>query len=290
MYHVYHYYASTFVIMKTLLIKFVVLLAMVMVSASLYSLSDGGFNATGAPGEGDCTGCHTGGTINSDPNGSMIIEIDSSNGFYMPGKTYSGRVKLTYPGKNRFGFVLTTRIANSPLHIGTFSTSDTFKVFNQLTHISHRRRGIDNPNENIFTFSWTAPDTFTQDISFYTSGVIADGDDTNTGDKVYTASKTLKRLGGGTALPFIKIPNNIALAFPIPIKDLVNIDGITWTENISAELIKSNGEQVNIFNHNDIKPAQNGIQIFLKYNYAPGIYYLIIKDKFQPFQIKVVIN
>jgi hypothetical protein len=46
-------------------IKLCFILITIFVAINLYSFSDGALNVSGAPGEGDCSGCHAGKVLNS---------------------------------------------------------------------------------------------------------------------------------------------------------------------------------------------------------------------------------
>lgn len=248
-----------------------------MMAANLYSLSDGGFNATGAPGEGDCTGCHNASTTNSDPNGSIAIAIDSANGFYEPGKTYPVRVTIGYAGKTRFGFAFTSRQTGSGTFVGTFTTTPQSGVVNRTEYVAHTQLGSFANNEQTWQFTWTAPDTLEGDVHFYVAGVAANADNGNTGDLVYTQSLTLKK-AGTTGLKQLPFPTTQITLFPNPVIDMVYVQQVQKEAIKEAILVDANGKTVLQFAESAIEESGSNTILHLSNKLPSGIYFLQIKQ------------
>lgn len=269
--------------MKTT-IKLFLIAAASLVAADLYSLSDGAFNITGTPGEGDCSGCHFS-AVNADPKGSMRIEIDSSNGYYEPGKTYAVKVTLAYPGKTRFGFALNNRAYGfiASTGVGTYSADTSNGVWNKGDHVAHKKSGIDRPNQRIWSFRWTAPDTAVGEITFYTAGVVANADDDNTGDQVYKTTLTLRR-AGTTGLSAAEAKSEKVEVFPVPATTTVWFKHLKPEQLEEAALINSAGVQVREYKHTDFTTADSEYtRLFLGDGLAAGTYMLRMK-----YEMKVV--
>jgi hypothetical protein len=262
--------------MKHTIIKMTLVAAICLIGANLYSLSDGAFNLTGAPGEGDCSGCHLGNTPNSDPNGNIIISIDSTNGFYLPGKSYQVKVTINYTGKNRFGFAFTSRQAGSSLHVGDFTSDPSSGVFNRLEYVAHTRASIDSRNQKIWTFNWKAPDTINGDIQFYAAGVVANADNSNTGDLVYTKSITLKNVSS-TGLFNMVLPSGKASVYPIPATSFVYIYHIDKGSIEEITLHDTHGKFIRSFTSDCYIDVDDNVRLSLGESIASGVYFLKIK-------------
>lgn len=183
-----------FVVSKTKSMKKIVVL-LVMVGAlftvtQTHSMGDGGFNMTGAPGEGNCTGCHQG-TANQDANGQVRITVEGSPVTYEPGKTYTVTVTTSYPGRSKFGFAFNVR----RLGVGWIEegkiTADSSAQIRTFGFATHTRESNQGNNQRSWTFQWKAPDSNVGTIVFYAAGVAANNDLSNTGDQVYTTSLSL---------------------------------------------------------------------------------------------------
>jgi hypothetical protein len=269
-------------------IKLFFVVAICLIAANLYSLSDGAFNVTGAPGSGDCTGCHLG-TANSDPKGSVNISIDSSNGFYEPGKVYPVKVTVNYEGKGRFGFALSTRQAGFDSHIGEFIAASGSGIFNRIEYVAHTKASIDEPNQKTWSFRWKAPTTSDGDITFYAAGVASNADDKNTGDLVYTKSLTLKKATGN----FVEMKTEDILkkcvVFPIPCSDFIWIKNIPLTSIEEAVLISNRGEEIKKYSVADFTDDNSYTKLFLGSNLNAGIYMLKVKHNQNVSYIKLVV-
>lgn len=174
----------------------------------LFAFSKGGpIRMTGAPADGgtDCSSCHnTYGPANSDPRGSVTIDGLSD---YVPGTTQSLRVTVSHPSASRWGFQLTARTYNDLTQpAGTFVSQDPANVEvvcddgSQLGSpapcqgpVNVFAEQLDAPRTPVgngfsFNVQWIPPAQETGAIVFYVSGVAADGDQSQNGDRVYTKS------------------------------------------------------------------------------------------------------
>jgi hypothetical protein len=159
---------------------------------------------TGAPAlggisaEGLCTGCHGGNALNS---GGSVQVLDAP-ALYRQGNTYRLRVRLTSSQTaaatgRRWAFQLTAVNTSAGTGAGTFAN-----VAGQATQISTgsgsystrsyveetdtgMKDGVASPVE--WLVDWTAPNA-TIPVSFYVTGVAADGSGNTSGDWVYTGS------------------------------------------------------------------------------------------------------
>jgi hypothetical protein len=213
-------------------ITFLAITALVFTTHQIFSLSDGAFNMTGAPGEGDCSGCHNDAGTNTDPSGSISLTIDSANGFFVPGKSYNIKVRMAYAGRPRFGFALTTRSSGSGgLHIGTFNTGTNSSLTNRTEYVAHTQAGTMGSGQKEWTFTWKAPDTLTTPIHFYVAGVAANNDNNNTGDRVYTTQLTLQP-STVQSNRTVQALQRVARIFPVPAKHSMYLHNLQTTSPI----------------------------------------------------------
>ena len=261
---------------KSTIIKMSLIAAICLMGVNLYSLSDGAFNVTGAPGEGDCSGCHSGNSPNSDPNGNISITIDSTNGFYIPGKTYPVKVSINYTGKTRFGFAFTSRQIGSSVHVGNFTSAPNSGVFNRFEYMAHTRASIDANNQKTWTFNWKAPDTISGDIQFYVAGVVANANNSETGDLVYTKSISLKK-ANSTGLNNISLPVIQLNIFPVPATSFVYIQNINKEAIEEIILHDIQGKVLHTFNSDYLENADENVRLNIGESLSGGVYFLMIK-------------
>ena len=164
------------------------------------------------PGESTCAeaGCHSqgGAGLNKGP-GSVTITVSP----YTPGQSQTITVTIADPTKQRWGFELTARQANSLLvSAGAFQPVDSntqvicgnpsnpsvpppFLITppcpsGWIPFAEHTLTGTRLGTRNGVTFqvSWTPPSSGAGDIIFAAAGNAANGDSNNTGDNIYTTS------------------------------------------------------------------------------------------------------
>ncbi len=147
---------------------------------------------TNAPGEQNCTVCHSG-SLNPTPanlNNLTLATNFTGNG-YIPDSTYTLTVKYTESGVSRFGFQITalTKVGNNPT--GTFtagsSSSKTTGVISGKTREYLRHNGgLGSSNgKGEWTFTWKAPKTNVGKIVFYVIVNASNSDGGSGGDDIY---------------------------------------------------------------------------------------------------------
>ena len=131
---------------------------------------------TGAPGEGNCTQCHSGNSLNAS-GGTLVLGVP---GTYLPGEMYDIIVDLSRSGQSRWGFEMTALNGNGA-RAGTFAKRMEIHrlqkqtVNNILSRLSPGSAS-GTRDKNQWTFKWTAPTNDVGPITFYAAGNAANGD------------------------------------------------------------------------------------------------------------------
>jgi len=142
---------------------------------------------SGAPGESNCSGCHSS-PVNPDiPD--LHFEAGSNDSTYIPGNTYLVHIKIKRNGHNKFGFVCSSLDTNN-------NSKGAFSLINTLTtrtytlggrnYVSHTPCGADSQDSMTWTYNWIAPSTNLGKIKIYMSLLVANHDEALTGDTTYT--------------------------------------------------------------------------------------------------------
>lgn len=167
---------------------------------------------TSAPGDQNCTRCHSGTAVNS-ANGSIKI---ATNLTYTPGVKQRLTITVADSGQRRWGFSLTARL-NSNLsggQAGTLTAVDSnarvicetgraapctsATVIQYATHTQAGTRAGTNGGVD-FLVDWTPPATDVGKITLYAAGNAANGNNSDTGDRIYTTSLELSPAASVTA-------------------------------------------------------------------------------------------
>ncbi|MBK7707175.1 MAG: VCBS repeat-containing protein [Acidobacteria bacterium] len=152
---------------------------------------------TGAPGEANCTACHSEFTVNSG-TGSVTIGAIPAN--YLPNQQIPVTVTTAQADAVIYGFQMTA-VDSLGREVGTFTlptqvppqTQFATGIVggNQRRYVHHTVDGVipTQFGSKTWNFTWTAPNRRAGKVSFYVAGNAANSDSTTGGDYIYTAQK-----------------------------------------------------------------------------------------------------
>lgn len=151
---------------------------------------------TNAPGERNCTFCHTSFPLNPTPGSLQISGIPKN---YKPGQQIPVTVTINQPDGVIFGFQM-AGIDGGGRNAGIFTipsaTSTEMQIVqgvvdgNTRNYIEHTVNGIipTTLGTKSWQFTWTAPPRRIGKIAFYAAGNSADSDGSPNGDRIFTTS------------------------------------------------------------------------------------------------------
>ncbi len=154
---------------------------------------------TNAPGENNCTSCHSSNPVNSGDGSVKISDLPAN---YLPNQQIPITVTTAQNGAVVFGFQLTA-VDGQGKKVGTFSlpTQSPAQMQlvnglvsgNQRTYVEHTIDGITPTvfDTKSWTFTWTAPAQRAGKVSIYAAGNAANSDGTTNGDYIYTTNKSI---------------------------------------------------------------------------------------------------
>ena len=183
--------------MKKTITTIVVVSSVILIGTKAYQTSSNPMlGMTGAPGEQNCTQCHSSNPINSGSGNVEIVFNNGSNSF-QSGQTYPVTVKVSQSGISKFGFEITSvASSNTTTGAGTFASTNTNVTVGSQDGKSYALQKVAaaTSGSGTFTFDWTAPATSQGDITFYASGNAANGNGNMTGDNIYTTNLKISPL------------------------------------------------------------------------------------------------
>jgi len=231
------------------------------------------------------SGCHDGFALNSG-SAQLNLDLGGADNTYTFSQQYTVTVSLSRTGLLRGGFQIIAmqdnNISTSPGIITLTQLTRTQRVDAAHPHtggcatqnkvwIEHTSNGIDDVvNDTIsWQFNWQAPSTDVGTITFYLAAVDADVDLDNTGDYVYSLSKTI------TATPTSivnAIADNNMKIFPNPASNTLNIQ----TDNLQTAIKEIRMYDMTgcaVFNHTSFAINNTAIDVS---NLSTGLYFLHI--------------
>ncbi len=167
---------------------------------------------TGAPGEGTCRECHSGGA-----GGGRVEIVFPGGAAYTPGVKQQFTVTITDPDAGWYGFELSTRLASDNSQAGSLAPAageTNIRVI--CANFSIRGAGgcpaaapveyiqHSQPRQaNSFRVEWTPPAADRGPVRIYVAANAANGNGEPSGDDIYTASYALNVAGQPTNAPKI---------------------------------------------------------------------------------------
>jgi len=148
---------------------------------------------TGAPGEGDCTDCHSGTAITSGTEfKNLTISTNMVDDEYVPDSTYKVTVSYVESGKSKFGFSATALKSSDNSMAGDFTVlsstttaTDNATVNSKSREYIHQKSGGTSGSGKIdWTFEWEAPDKNEGDVKFYIALNSSNSNSSTGGDKI----------------------------------------------------------------------------------------------------------
>ena len=137
----------------------------------------------GAPGENNCTTCHSGSTQDGSSVNTMVFASGTTPvTSYDPGQTYNVALTMT-PNPSKKGFQAVAMNSSDQV-VGTFGVvtlGGATVAGNRATHTSSSNTNA-TPG---WAWSWTAPSTDQGDVTFYVASMSANGTGGTGGDVVY---------------------------------------------------------------------------------------------------------
>ena len=161
-----------------------------LLAGSVFAFSSGPLDGlTNAPGEGNCTQCHSTFPLNSGDGSLAMAGIGAT---YLPGQTYTLEVTLADPQAMRWGFEFTI-LNEAGDSVGQISpvdgTTQTSSAGNR-DYAKHTLAGTfpGTPDSHTWQVQWIAPEFATGEVTLYVAGNAANNNGSTSGDRIYATS------------------------------------------------------------------------------------------------------
>ena len=217
---------------------------------------------SGAPGEVNCSGCHSG-VVNTGP-GTVNYIIGDGSFHYSPSELYTLFLTITQDDVNQFGFQTTALKSSNNTTAGTMILTDTQNTKllygNNRVYVGHTVCGADAypAGSQQWSFQWEAPASDVGDIDFYLSSLATNHSHSSYGDNTYVQTITLSPLQSVT----LEIDNNEGwnlVGLPLEVEnsayDIIFPEAIGETlysfsdgYNLETNLIHGNGYWLRFYN------------------------------------------
>lgn len=175
-------------------ITFVVCVGIISISG-IMNTNGPGAGYTSAPGEANCTSCHSGSVITSGSNWNNVEIVGNfPGGGYVPDSTYIVSVRYRQTGITKFGFQTTPLLKSNNSPAGSIGVINnrvqryTRNVSGQTRqYAGHTSNGTSNMggDSTRWSFEWTAPSSNVGPVVFYLNVNATNSNSNSSGDMVY---------------------------------------------------------------------------------------------------------
>lgn len=233
---------------------------------------------TGSPidtGTCNAAGCHNSFTLNSGAaNLSLFSNIPATG--YVPGSTYTVNINLTEQGKGKFAFQASAYSPDANANVGAVSLLNSTEtkinpgVGNYVTHTSMGTAATDTKD---WSFDWTAPNPGAGEVTFFASGLVADGGGSPANDHVYNVTTTVIQ-GPGVSVDPIQETFQ-AKVYPTLVEEFLFVEMENLDRgNLELRITNMNGQQVYDLNQ-EITNKSFNTRIPVQ-SWTSGVYFMTI--------------
>lgn len=166
-----------------------------------HKFSSGGQSGlTGAPGDANCTQCHSGqAQSGSSENVFTLLNGTNPTLSYVPGTSYNATLALaSNPNKKGFSaVVLNGSNANAGTFVGSGIGGTQKFSGNGRDYVSHTSAS-NTSSTSLWLWTWNAPAASVGNVTFYIASNVANGNGQNSGDVIHLSQHVITDATAGT--------------------------------------------------------------------------------------------
>lgn len=223
--------------MKKQLLSFCFLSCLLFISYHSFTGSSGAPTGnSGAPGDGNCTGCHSGSIITSGTNwNNLSISSNVPISGYFPGNSYTITVTQTVPGINKWGFqaLILTIPGNAQAGALSAGTGSQINIAAGKQYATHTGSSNTGSGTRTWSFNWIAPASGTGDVRVYVNVNAANGTGGTDGDQIYAKTLTIIEQTDKPSATIGGLPGNNTICLGDTLRlqggGMNNPTGFSWT-------------------------------------------------------------
>jgi hypothetical protein len=150
---------------------------------------------TGAPGEQNCTACHTGTALDgSSENILTVLQGATPVTSYIPGQTYTVALAMaSNPAKKGFQ---ATALTSTDVMAGTFTAGSNTSVNGTAKKYANHTSTSNTSAIVLWGWSWTAPSSDVGPVTFYVATNKTNNNGNDSGDAIYLSQHVIGSSAG----------------------------------------------------------------------------------------------
>lgn len=215
-------------------------------------LNSGGAAAgkTGAPGEQNCTSCHSG-TAQNGANENVLTVLSGTTPVtqYTPGQQYTVSLAMTSnPTKKGFQ---ATALTSANAMAGTFTGQAGNTAINGTTkkYANHTSTSNTSTTAPVWTWTWTAPAAGTGNVTFYVASNKTNNNNNDMGDVIYLSQHVFSE-ASSASIENITFNNNVVIGIDNESNKVSIVYDLNQMAKMAVNIVDINGKSV--YNKNAI--------------------------------------
>lgn len=227
---------------------------------------------TGAPGEGNCTSCHSGSVLDgTSENILTIMDGTTPVTTYTPNKQYTVLLSMkSNPLKKGFqATVLNSSNSMAGSFLGqTGNTNINGSSKKYANHTSSSNTAVSAP---VWTWKWTAPAAGTGNVKFYVASNKSNNDNNDKGDLIYLSQHLFSEEQNTSELSEAESDMNVQIAFMNETKELAINFELTQAALCSVNVYHLSGKSVYSANFRKNELGKNKL-VLSTANFGSGLF------------------
>lgn len=224
---------------------------------------------SGAPGDQNCTVCHSGSTAPNSGDGIQFLTLtDGANLItsYLPNTTYTGVLLLnTATTKNGFQLVALNSNNNQAGTIATLDTKTNVVTSGGKQYLNQTTAGN---QQKSWSFSWTSPSTNVGEVTFYVATNSTNGNGQSSGDVIRLSQHVFGSIAG------VKSPEKLTISAGYnSSKHAVDVSlGTLNSGEAFINIVDLNGRSVFTENLGNVSSGESDRTVLLPSDLKAGMY------------------
>jgi hypothetical protein len=209
---------------------------------------------TGAPGEQNCTGCHSG-TAQDGSNVNLITLLQGATPVtaYVPGNTYTVALSMSTAATKK-GFQATVLDATGNM-AGDFTAGLNTQVNGTARKYANHTSASNTSATTLWGWTWQAPTTNVGDVTFYVATNETNNNGNNNGDVIYL-SQHIFSAQSGAGIEENEIDNNFTAGYSSSSNSIVISCNTLVSGNMNMNLFDRSGKLIYARNLGQSIPGQ----------------------------------
>jgi len=243
---------------------------------------------TGAPGEQNCTQCHSGSAQDgASENKLMVMDDTTPITNYVPGQQYTVTLQMTSnPAKKGFQ---ATALTGTTAMAGTFTGQSGNTNINGTIkkYANHTSTSNTSTTAPIWTWTWTAPEAGAGNVTFYVASNKSNNNGNNNGDIIYLSQHVISE-ASSASMEETTFNNNLLTGWNRNSNALNISFELNKNALVGVNIVSANGKSV--YNKPAFKGSvgKNAIEI-PSLGFSSGMYIVNLFIDNKPLSKKVII-